>query len=192
MRSWSDYRKTWSECRKARADRKLRETEKEVRSQRAVLPWHTLTRTQRSFWETRYRARLIGMLDRSAKFRELGQLIRFVSVLMGATVAALGGFAGVQMRIIVAILGVTLAAVNAAPSIFSTELRVIINRRYIGRLLTQGWIFALAATEPGDAGTIKTDAVINSDFETFRKAVEKLLADYDAAYERGVYEAGKN
>jgi hypothetical protein len=111
---------------------------------------------------------------------------------MGATVAALGGFAGVQMRIIVAILGVTLAAVNAAPSIFSTELRVLINRRYIGRLLTQGWIFALAATEPGDAGTIKTDAVINSDFETFRNAVEELLADYDADYEKSVYEAGKN
>lgn len=78
------------------------------------------------------------MLDRSAKFRELGQLIRFLSVLMGATVAALGGFAGVQMRIIVAILGVTLAAVNAAPSIFSTELRVIINRRHIGATADSG------------------------------------------------------
>jgi hypothetical protein len=132
------------------------------------------------------------MLDRSAKFRELGQSIRFVSVLIGATVAALGGFAGAQMRIIVAILGVTLAAVNAAPSIFSTEFRVIINRRYIGRLLTQGWIFALAATAPGGAGTIKADAVINSDFETFRNAVEELLADYDGDYEKSVYEAGKN
>jgi hypothetical protein len=192
MRSWSDYRKAWSDKWKARADSKLRETEKELNNQQAVLPWARLTPTQQGFWETRYKARLMGMLNRSTKFRELGQSIRFVSVLMGATVAALSGLAGVRMRIIVAILGVTLAAVNAAPSIFRTELRVIINRRYIGRLLTQGWIFALAATGTGEASTTTVDPDINSDFDTFRKEVERLLARYDADYERNVYEAGKN
>lgn len=72
-------------------------------------------------------SRASAVRHRSAKFRELGQSIRFVSVLLGATVAALSGFAGVPMRTIVAVLGVMLAAVNAAPSIFSTERRVIIN-----------------------------------------------------------------
>lgn len=184
--------RSWSEIREARRVRKLRHTEREVLQQRGVLPWDQLTRTQQGFWETRYRARLIGMLDRSAKFRELGQSIRFVSALMGATVAALGGFAGAPTRIIVAVLGVALAAVNAAPSIFSTEGRVVINRRYVGLLLTEGWIFALAIERLHDAGTDRSATDISAAFETFRAAVEKRLGDYDTDYEKSIYAAGHN
>jgi hypothetical protein len=74
--------------------------------------------------------------------------------------------------------------VNAAPSIFSTELRVVINRRYVRQLLTEGWTFALAVTGP--------DVVVSSAFASFRAAVEHVLTDYDDAYEKSVYEAGKS
>lgn len=165
MRSWGELRARTSR-RADREERKLRDTEKEVNRQRALMPWDNLTQAQQDFWETRYAGRLLGMLDRSAKFREFGQSIRFVSGLIGATVAALGGFAGAPIRVIVAVLGVTLAAVNAAPSIFSTELRVVINRRYVRQLLTEGWTFALAVTGP--------DVVVSSAFASFRAAVEHV------------------
>jgi hypothetical protein len=181
----------WSNYRAQRAQRKASETEKELTGQRELV-WGKLTDAQKGFCESRYESRVMGMRHRFTKFRELGQSIRFVSVLMGATVAALSGFAGVQMRIIVAVLGVVLAAVNAAPSIFSTELRVIINRRYVGRLLNQGWIFALAVRRSEDMATVESTAARDLYFETFRTAVEALLADFDVDYEKNIYEAIKS
>jgi hypothetical protein len=181
----------WSDYRAERGQRKAGETGKELIGQRELV-WAKLTDAQKGFWESRYETRVMGMRHRSAKFRELGQSIRFVSVLLGATVAALSGFAGVPMRIIVAVLGVILAAVNAAPSIFSTERRVIINRRFVGRLLNQGWIFVLAVRGSEDTATLRSATAGDVDFETFRSAVEELLSDFDVDYEKNVYEAGKS
>jgi len=184
MGKWSSY---WAE----RAQRKAGETEKELIGQRELV-WVALTDAQKGFWESRYQTRVMGMRQRSAKFRELGQSIRFVSVLLGAAVAALSGFAGVPMRIIVAVLGVILAAVNASPSIFSTERRVVINRRFLGRLLEQGWVFVLAVNGSDDEAALGSAAARDVDFETFRTAVEVLLSDFDLDYEKNVYEAGKS
>jgi hypothetical protein len=183
----------WSDYQAERAQRKAGETEtgKELIGQRELV-WAKLTEAQKGFWESRYQTRVMGMRHRSAKFRELGQSIRSLSVLLGATVAALSGFAGVPMRIIVAVLGVILAVVNAAPSIFSTERRVIINRRFSGLLLNQGWIFVLAVRGSDDTARPHSATVGDVDFETFRSAVEKLLLDFDVEYEKNVYEAGKS
>jgi hypothetical protein len=92
----------------------------------------------------------------------------------------------------VAVLGVILAVVNAAPSIFSTERRVIINRRFSGLLLNQGWIFVLAVRRSDDTARLHSATVGDVDFETFRSAVEKLLLDFDVEYEKNVSEAGKS
>lgn len=177
-----------SDAKAERADRKLTETAREVARQRALVAAVPLSRPQLDFWETRYADRLLKMLDRSTKFREFDQSIRFVSALIGATVAALGGFVGTPIRAIVAALGVTLAAVNAAPSIFSTSLRVIINRRYVRQLLAEGWVFAFAVTGPDDDGASRSAAALGASFETFRVAVEGLLTAYDDAYESSIYE----
>ena len=187
------------DCRAKRAQRKAAETEtgKELIAQRELV-WAQLSEAQQGFWDSRYHTRVMGMRHRSATFRELGQSIRSLSVLLGATVAALSGFAGVPMRIIVAALGVILAVVNAAPSIFSTEGRVIINRNYSGRLLKKGWIFVLAVNGSDHAATLQCatagDCATAADasFETFRAAVENLLSNFDGEYKQNVYGAGKS
>jgi len=82
--------------------------------------------------------------------------------------------------------------VNAAPSIFSAERRVIINRRFSGLLLNQGWIFVLAVSLFDDTARLQSVTVGDADFESFRSAVERLLLDFDVEYEKNVYEAGKS
>jgi hypothetical protein len=64
-----------------------------------------------------------------------------------------------------------------AATLFHTDQRTIVNRRYEGLLLAAGWNFALGL-EPYSG----TDA-----FPKFEQDVLSILQAYDAAYEASMY-----
>jgi len=138
----------------------------------------SLTDDQRAFWDDRWAERLVGMHARSKNWRRWGEGFRLPALAAGAAVPALAPFSGLYVRIATASLAALAVTLNGAATLFHTDQRTIVNRRYEGMLLAAGWGFAQRLAPYDD----DADA-----FEKFMEDVENMLDAYDIAYETSIY-----
>jgi hypothetical protein len=133
---------------------------------------------QRAFWNDRWADRLVGMHMRSKNWRRWGEGFRLPALAAGAAVPALAPFSGLYVRIATASLAALAVTLNGAATLFHTDQRTIVNRRYEGMPLAAGWGFAQRLAPYAD----DDDA-----FEKFMEDVENILEAYDTAYETSIY-----
>jgi uncharacterized protein DUF4231 len=134
---------------------------------------------QKEFWHQRITDQLQGMHSRSKNWRRWGDGFRLPALAAGAAVPALAPFSGLYIRIATAALAALAVTLNGAVTLFHTDQRIIINRRYEGILLSTAWSFALALSPYN--GT--DDAA----FKRFARHVTSVLEAYDDAYETSIY-----
>jgi hypothetical protein len=132
---------------------------------------------QRAFWNDQWADRLAGMHTRSKNWRRWGEGFRLPALAAGAAVPALAPFSGLSVRIATASLAALAVTLNGAATLFHTDQRTIVNRRYEGILLAAGWDFAQGLGPYAGA-----DA-----FEKFAEHVRNILEAYDTAYETSIY-----
>ena len=136
-----------------------------------------LTADQSAFWDDQWADRLDGMHARSKNWRRWGEGFRLPALAAGAAVPALAPFSGLYVRIATASLAALAVTLNGAATLFHTDQRTIVNRRYEGMLLAAGWDFA-----QGVAPYTGADA-----FQRFAEHVKNILEAYDTAYETSIY-----
>jgi hypothetical protein len=132
---------------------------------------------QRKFWDQRVANRLKGMNSRIKNWQKWGVGFRLPALAVGAAVPALAPFSGLYVRVATAALAAIAVVLNGAVTLFHTDQRTIVNRRYQGMLLSTGWSFALGL-DPYNGD----DA-----FESFARDVTSILEVYDTAYETSIY-----
>lgn len=134
---------------------------------------------QGEFWRQRIIDQLQGMHSRSKNWRRWGDGFRLPALAAGAAVPALAPFSGLYIRIATAALAALAVTLNGAVTLFHTDQRIIINRRYEGILLSTAWSFALGLSPYNGAD----DAA----FKRFARHVTSVLEAYDDAYETSIY-----
>jgi hypothetical protein len=132
---------------------------------------------QRAFWNDQWADRLVGMHMRSKNWRRWGEGFRLPALAAGAAVPAIAPFSGLYVRIATASLAALAVTLNGAATLFHTDQRTVVNRRYEGILLAAGWSFAQRLAPYGG-----DDA-----FEKFAEDVKSILEAYDTAYETSIY-----
>jgi Protein of unknown function (DUF4231) len=140
-------------------------------------PVKDLKLEQRAFWDGEWAGRLEGMHKRSKNWRRWGEGFRLPALAAGAAVPALAPFSGLPVRIATASLAALAVTLNGAATLFHTDQRTVVNRRYEGMLLAEGWDFVLG---------VNPYAGVDG-FEKFKKRVNNILEAYDTAYETSIY-----
>lgn len=147
----------------------------------AVIDWDTVGPAFHDFWKSTYAHEVANCGRLTNRFRNRGQVTRFIALCASALVTGMAGFDGVIIRSATAIAGGIAVVATGSAAIFRTDQRLAANRRTQQALLSEGWKFVAGAADYA-GGPTHENAI------KFITTVELLLSTYIDTYVRTVDE----